>query len=275
MPPDVAPTRRDTASLSAAAGATLLSIASIWVVELSSPALLACLIAGIMSAALTRPTKWVVRVFLGAASIAALVDVGRFARGKAMTGIVEAGQRATSKSAIWRLREVVIAEDGLRKIARIDPDRDRVGSADFIGALAGIAPHRHGIMGDPPLLNYRYRHIVETAEGPAADVGSHLLIVCLPTPSGGLTARPGDLVDDEAAERRFVAYAWPSDAAPDVSDVVFIDEHERILLLATPESPYRGVGAPPPCDAADRAPQRWKAWQDKKPRSTLPGERPR
>src|SRR5262245_43180778 len=254
MPSPAAPSDR-RAGLPVASGAALLALASIWIVELSVPALLFALIAALVAAPLTERTRWGVRALLAVAGLCALIGLGRFATGKAISGIVEGGQRAASKSAIWRLREVVIAEDGLRKTGRIDPDRDHVGSADFIAALAGQAPHRHGVMGDPPLLNYRYRHIVETAEGPAADVGSHLVIVCLPTPEGGLTARPGDAIDDEAAERRFVAYAWPSDAAPDASDVVFADEHERILMLAAPEPPYRGIGSPPPCDAVDRAAQ--------------------
>jgi hypothetical protein len=269
-----APAALQTARLTAAIFACVLSMASLLVVELSIPALLIAVIAALVSAPLTGSARWVTRGCLVVAAVAAVIGLGRFARGKAISGIVEAGQRATSKSAIWRLREVVIAEDGMRKTGRIDPDQDRIGSADFIAALAGQAAHRNGATGDPPLLNYRYRRIVETAAGPAADVGSHLLVVCMPTPDGRLTARPGDAVDDEAAERRFVAYAWPSDAAPDVSDVVYVDEHERILMLAVPEPPYRGIGAPPPCDAVERAPERWQVWNDKKPRSVLPGDRP-
>jgi hypothetical protein len=260
--------------VAAAIGAGALAVASVWVVELSIPAVLAALIATLICAPLTGHARGATRGLLVLGAIVAVVNLGRFARGKAISGIVEAGQRATSKSAIYRLREVVLAEDGLRKTGRIDPDGDGIGSADFIAALAGTQPHRHGPMGDPPLLNYRYRRIVETAVGPASDVGSHLIVVCLPTPERGWTARPGDLVDDEAAERRFIAYAWPSDTAPDVSEVVSIDAHERILLLTVPEPPYRGAAAPPPCDAVERAPEQWTVWNQKKPRATLPGDRP-
>ena len=50
----------------------------------------------------------------------------------------------------------------------------------------------------------------------------------MPTPSGGWSARPGDAIDDERAERRFVAYAWPSEAAHGLNTVFFTDEHEQL-----------------------------------------------
>src|SRR5439155_826186 len=45
------------------------------------------------------------------AALGCVVGLVRFATSKAMLGIVERGQSAAAHSALWRLREVVIAED--------------------------------------------------------------------------------------------------------------------------------------------------------------------
>jgi hypothetical protein len=193
-----------------------------------------------------------------------------------MLGIVEGGQSAAAHSALWRLRELVIAEDALRKEGDVDPDGDHVGSAALVSALAGRAPLRAGKPPREALLNYAFAKSAETSLGPAAFVEGYLLVVCLPKVGGGFTARPEDTVDDEAAERRYLAYAWPSESAAGMKTAFFTDEHERILVLdpkPTEPAPYLGGAHPPACDAAlgtDGLP--WTAWKNKKPRERLPGE---
>jgi hypothetical protein len=138
------------------------------------------------------------------AALGGVVGLGRFALSKAMLGIVEGDQSAAAFSTLWRLREVVIAEDALRRNGTWDPDGDHVGSAALIGALAGTSELRPGTPSGTPLLNYAFRENIDTAIGPAARIGGYLVIVCLPTKGGGFTARPTDAIDDEAAERRYV-----------------------------------------------------------------------
>jgi hypothetical protein len=99
-----------------------------------------------------------------------------------------------------------------------------------------------------------------------------LFVVCLPTVSGGWSARADATVDHELSERRFVAYAWPDDSAPDINDVWFLDEHENILLLSQTTRAYHGPAHPPPCDAALGDAKHWKRWKDKQPRHRLPGD---
>ena len=210
------------------------------------------------------------------ASVSVAVGLVRFAASKAMLGIVEGGQSAAAYGALWKLREVVIAEDGLREMAPWDPDGDHVGSAALIGALAGSEPLRETKRLDAPLLNYAFRVQTPTAIGPAARVEGYLVIVCLPKRGGGFTARPGEPVDDELAERRYVAYAWPSETATGMTTAFFADEHERLLVLDPPRgapAPYWGADRPPACDAAlgkDDFP--WKPWKGKQPRKSLPGD---
>ncbi|HVW28233.1 MAG TPA: hypothetical protein VHC69_22875 [Polyangiaceae bacterium] len=232
--------------------------------------------------ALTTPwpgpgrARKIARTAVAVASASVAVGLARFAASKAMLGIVEGGQSATAFGALWKLREVVIAEDGLREMAPWDPDGDHVGSAALIGALAGSEPLRKTKRLDAPLLNYAFRVQTPTAIGPAARVEGYLIVVCLPKAGGGFTARPGEPVDDELAERRYVAYAWPSEAATGMTTAFFTDEHERILVLDPPRgaaAPYKGADRPPACDAAlgkDGHP--WKPWKGKQPRKSLPGD---
>jgi hypothetical protein len=111
--------------------------------------------------------------------------------------------------------------------------------------------------------------LVPTALGPAARVGAYLYTVCLPLIGGGWSAEPGAALDEQAAERRFIAYAWPAAGGP-FSRVYFIDEHDSIRVSPA-AAPGVSSGAPPRCDPA--ASSAWPAWKDKKPREALPGDR--
>jgi hypothetical protein len=116
---------------------------------------------------------------------------------------------------------------------------------------------------------------VDASIGPATEIGGYFLIVCLPKLGGGFTAQPNDAVDEEIAERRFIAYAWPSGTAPGLGYAVALDEHERISLAPAKNGQRYGFGAPPPCDDAVAPETRsaWTAWRHKQPRQTLPGDR--
>jgi len=209
------------------------------------------------------------------AVLGCLVGMFRFGR-NAMQGMVEGGQSVAAKSALYRLREIVRQEDAARTTAAWDPDGDRIGSALLLGGLAGTEPLATGKRLDPPLLNYAFGALVETAVGPATRIDGYLAVVCLPTQGGGFSARLEDPIDPELAERRFVAYAWPDEIAKGMTTAFFVDEHENIRVLDLPrgaEMPYFGLGRPPPCDAAlgkDGLP--WQTWKNKQPRATLPGD---
>ena len=124
-----------------------------------------------------------------------------------------------------------------------------------------------------PLLE-SYPKPVETKLGPAAEIGGYFLTICLPRAGGGFSARPGDAVDDELAERRFIAYAWPSGTAPGLDSAVALDEHERIWLAPARPGLRHGADAPPACDdvVAPATHDAWTPWRRKQPRQTLPGD---
>src|SRR5690606_8722499 len=107
----------------------------------------------------------------------------------------------------------------------------------------------------------------------------YLFTVCIPKASGGFTAHPGIAIDEERAERRFLAYAWPAAPSRGLSEAYALDEHERILIAPSNAQGSRartGVDSPPPCDdvVSESTRNDWKPWRDKKPRATLPGDKP-
>lgn len=221
-----------------------------------------------------RRERWLLWI----ATLASAVGLMRFLVLEAMPGIVAGGNRFSEQRAISRLREILFAEDMARRAALHDPDGDHVGSAALLGELTGEL----GLRGKKPLatpLLEGYPRLSPTGLGPASEIGGYFLIVCLPAPGGAFTAEPGGPFDDEAAERRFIAYAWPSGTAPGITSAVALDEHENILLAPAfaggggkPAKRY-GASAPPACSDAVAAETRadWTAWQHKRPRRTLPG----
>ncbi len=274
----LAPVSREIPPIAWVAGFAIIGIAAAAYPPASVPAVVLTLIGALsFPSDAPRRARLLARAATVLAALGALVGLCRFAMSKAMLGIVESGESAAAFSALWRLRDVVTAEDDVRRAAPWDPDGDHVGSASLILGLIGKEPVRGSTRLETPLLNYAFRTSVETSIGPAVKVEGYLFIVCLPTPAGGWTARPDDPVDDELAERRYIAYAWPTRAATGMNTIFFADEHERLLILDSPRgapAPYLDTEHPPACDAAlggDGAP--WKPWKNKQPRKTLPGDR--
>ena len=220
------------------------------------------------------------RGLLLVAALAASVGLFRFVVIEAIPGIVQGGNRFTEQRAISRLREILFAEDTARHTAAQDPDHDRIGSALLLGELTGELGLRRGNRLEMPLLE-GYPKRVDTSIGPASEIGGYLVIVCLPKLGGGFSAEPQDAVDEELAERRFIAYAWPSGTAPGLTSAVALDEHEHISLAPSlPAQASRaglrfGFAAPPSCDDAVAPETRaaWQPWRHKQPRQSLPGDR--
>jgi len=255
--------------------AALLGLLSPFVPKLSMPALLIALLVYLVLPRAAPPAlRW---LLIGAFALAAIGAV-RFVVAEAVPGMVQGGKAATQQRAVSRLREVVFAEDSLRKLATVDPDRDGIGSAGLLSELGGFAGVRGGARLEPPILALPGKALIETPIGPSAPLTGYLMIVCLPKSGGGWTARPGDAVDEELAERNYVAYAWPDAMTIGLFEAFFVDEHERILVspnVQGTEPRYAGPNFPPPCDAAFAAATRseWLPWKGKQPRRELPHDR--
>lgn len=254
-----------------AAAAALLSI---WLTKLGLFAAVGTFIA--WASLPRRPASELARErrLLLVAALASGVGLVRFLATEAIPGIVQGGNRFTEQRAISRLRELLFAEDLARRSAPRDPDGDRVGSALLLGELTGHIGVRGGAPLAVPLLEgFPAQSLTEL--GPASEIGGYYLIVCLPSRGGGFSATPGAAVDEEQAERRFLAYAWPSGTAPGLTQAVMLDEHENIALAPSKSGLRYGHDAPPRCDDAVAPETRgaWQPWRQKKPRQTLPGDR--
>lgn len=256
------------------AAVSALAAASLFVLKLAPFMLVGAFIAYL---ALPRERSRSLMLLTGAAAIFSLLGFMRFLVVEAMPGIVQGGNRATEDAAVSRLRQLLFAEDTLRKRADVDPDHDGVGSAALLSELAGKVGLRGGAPLSPALLE-RYPAPLESPIGPVMELGGYLFVVCLPTPNATWTARPGEAVDEEAAERRFLAYAWPAADGRGLLNAFFMDEHERILFAGNGapagNRPRVGLERPPACDDAlnPNTREAWQAWKGKHPRHTLPGD---
>jgi hypothetical protein len=254
--------------------ALTLALASLPLAKLALPAALIVFL--VFLAAPTEPPELrrTHRRVLGVAAAAAAVSVPNFLVREAMPGLVQGGTAAAGARAVSRLREMLFAEDAARRQASLDPDGDGVGSALLLGELTGELGMRGEARLTPPLLE-RYPKVEVTNGASFVDIGGFLFSICLPT-ADGFSNDPAAHFDDERAERSFVAYAWPSGRGPGLERAYFIDEHERILSAPTSDTARFGRDHPPPCDDALAPATRddWGPWRGKKPRATLPGEKP-
>lgn len=204
-----------------------------------------------------------------------VISLGRFVVREAMPGISDARVRDESGRAVSRLREILFAEDAFRRLAPIDPDGDKLGSAGLLAELSGDVPVRGA---DKPLelppLAPRFAPRVITDHGPAFEEGEFLYYVCLPQKDGSYSARPSLEIDDEKAERSFLAYAWPASDQGRFTVTYFIDQDEQIGETAQGTSPlWAGPYRAPPCDAAIHPDTRalFSPWKGKKARPQTPG----
>ena len=242
----------------------------------------ACLLLVIALASLSRFEHGKKRLFVWFLAVSALfttVGMVRFVFGEALSGIAEARGRATSKKAVSLLREILFAQDAARRYGMIDPDGDGIGSAGRLGELSGTDPARMKSKLSTPPLALRYTPRIATKSGPASEQEGYLLMICLP---GALAntwvTHPSEAVDDELAERRWVAYAWPAQEGLGHEAAYFINEHEEILEsdnLSDAGLRLFGSQHSPACDDALQPETRafWQPWSGKKRREALPGDR--
>lgn len=236
-----------------------------WALPIAVLALLSALAGGTRGRSSGRWSRWVV----GGSALLASIGLARFVVVQAMPGIVRGGESAVQRRAVSRLRQLLVVQDSLRRNAWIDPDQDGVGSAALIGELCGGPPlrgqpaRRLPALSCPPLRQGPF--------GPAARHGVFEITVCLPRWGGGWSAEPVADVDEERAERNFVAYAWPIPGAR-VGKAFAIDQHENILEKSITEA-AAAAGPPLGCRAALLG-EGWSAWRGKRPRPTLPGDSP-
>ena len=251
--------------------AGLAGIAALAVPKLSVFALLGIVVASLLLRA--EPGRRIAVAFLALGAIGDAGGLLRFIIEVAMPGIVEGGQSAAVAGAVSKLREIRTAEDAMRTHAWWDPDHDGIGSAGSLTELSGAAPLRGRVQLDVAPLHARFGDVVKGEHGDVAVIDDYCFAVFVPD-------------DDETAERRYVAYAWPGKQRGR-GPAVFLDEHERIYVTDNAQG-YVGTEHMPTFDAAlatsswaagppdegahsvDRG--AWKVWRKKKAMTSLAGD---
>ena len=207
------------------------------------------------------------RALVAVAVIGAGLSLVRFVVQIAMPGIVQGGRDAAEQRAVSWLRDVLFAEDAMRRAGWIDPDHDGVGSAALLSELCGAPPLRGQVPRDNPVLTCG--ELIATPLGLGVHFGGYVFAVCLPQTDGHWTTEAGPLLDEEAAEREFVAYAWP-DTGARFEHAFFLDESENIQSVPIKDGPLSCDSARGPGARTD-----WAAWRGKRPRpGPLPGDHP-
>lgn len=251
----------------------VLSVAAAFFPLVALPALVGTFLAFVAASRLPRARRKPNYALLSISAVFAVIAFVRFLKTEAVAGIVQGGVRATEARAVSRLREILFAQDAMRRRAHWDHDDDGIGSAGLLGELTG----EFGLRGHLPLLPPLLEGISKsqtTSIGPSHIVAGYYFAVCLPTKDGGFSAKPGADFDDERSERRFLAYAWPVAANLGPSRAFVLDEHENILQAESAPGKRSGLDAPTCDDAvADATRHEWTPWQQKKPRETLPGDK--
>lgn len=267
----------------------LLGFAAAFVPHLAVAAVTLGLVAFLAQPARAQGRMRVGRWLLLAATPFMLVSLFRFTVEAAMPGIVEGGHRALITRSIAKLRILRFTQDFAREQAIWDPDEDGIGSALLLEEARGLVPIRGKTLAPQGLLE-PIGELMDTPAGKALVADGYAIILYLPGKDGRGVARPDVPLDDERAERRWVAYAWPLEDGVGDRPVIFIDEHERILQLTNqaPGPRYFGLENPPAFDAAltastldapaaedavGRDGGHWARWKGKRARETLPGDR--
>ena len=233
---------------------------------LALPLLFLTLLGVLASPGRAQPGAGKDRALVALAVIASGVSLVRFVVEVAMPGIVRGGRDAGEQRAVSWLRDVLFAEDAMRKAGWIDPDHDGIGSAALLGELCGGPPLRGQPEQDNPVLTCG--ELVPTALGLAARRGGYLFAICLPQLDGHWSGAAGPGLDEEAAERQFVAYAWP-DTGARFEHAFFLDQSENIQIATLPR------GAALDCGSArgQGTSLAWAPWRGKRPRpGPLPGD---
>lgn len=270
-----------------ALAALILSVAANVFVKLSIAAMVINLVVGLSLPKKTdAKSRSLYHSLVAVTAFLTIVSLFRFTLNEAIPGVLEGGMRAVTLRGNSRLREVLFAEDILREQAQLDHDGDGIGSAATLPELLGAMPLRSEVntAKHTDFVPLQWRGSVTYVPDPqnpqrkiaVISLDGMCFTVYIPTQSGQWTTVTDDLqnpIDEEAAERRLVAYSWPAQQARGNLAVVYIDERERILQSDNTgtRQGYIGCDHPPPVDAVEHDGGVWSAWKNKKPRDAIPG----
>lgn len=213
----------------------------------------------------------------------------------AIPGILEGGRRASEKIAVSTLRTIYWGQNDFKEGRFVDADGNGIGEFGFLGELAAAVPPRAGGRPLPaPILASQFKTFAHRGRGGIVLSGPYCYVVYLPSTSGAARetaegAVEGGPVEAAAAERHWIAYAWPLDRQRSADKVYFINQNEEVLEsnnLGAGQG-YSGPERAPAWDAALRGQGfdgalmpgtggdggEWSRWRNKTPKPLAPESR--
>ncbi|HTM45716.1 MAG TPA: hypothetical protein VL137_12210 [Polyangiaceae bacterium] len=256
-------------------GSVFIALACLVFLKLALIAMFITLVAFISRERLRKRWPNLARVALWISVLGSTIGLVRFTLREAIPGILKGGNQAADKYGLSQVRQVVSAEDAMRRGAFMDHDGDGIGSAGRIAELSGLSALRGAARMALPALNYSAAQLVDTKIGPAVQIGAYLLIVCLPTTATNFSASTNTAIDEERAERAYYVYAWPVATGLGVETVYCADQDERIWAYDNHEAGtlhFAGPSFPPDCSSVVDGKLPFEPWMNKQPRKELPGD---
>ncbi|MCA9323020.1 MAG: prepilin-type N-terminal cleavage/methylation domain-containing protein [Planctomycetes bacterium] len=169
----------------------------------------------------------------------------------AVPNLMNARLSSNEAAAISLLRSLSSVQIQVANRKFIDMDADGIGEYGFFGELSGAIQPR-AIPGGallPPLLVGSFRQV---NNGIVTRQGFHFVVYLPDVNTLGLAETPANypLVDPNAAESLWCAYAWPADFGSSGRRAYFINHVGEVLKTDNSVQNYNGTVTIPPPDAA-------------------------
>ncbi|MBI4613809.1 MAG: hypothetical protein HY720_09380 [Planctomycetes bacterium] len=162
-------------------------------------------------------------------------------------------------SAIGTLKTLSTSQEQFKMSAMVDQDSDGTGEYGFFQELAGTIPCRSSeMLADPNFISSILGVTAAKNDGIAQRRG-YYFVVYLPGPEGAVReTSPLAAMDDpafaDAAERHWIAYAWPIRFDRTGRRTFAVNDSGEVVGSLHATRPYSGLEQIPPADAAlDRA----------------------
>jgi len=178
-------------------------------------------------------------------------------------------------SAVGTLRRIAIAQAQFQSDARLDLDGDGIGEYGTLAEVSGAAglrldpaATRRGAALDPPLLPPWTKAAV--GAGGIMSKAGYQFRVHLPGPDGvhegPLATLIAALVDTDAAEVRWWAYAWPEAWGVTGECAAYVDSTGTVLICDNETARWSGTGRAPPAEpvpapGATHGGETWREWE--------------
>jgi len=184
-----------------------------------------------------RARRVTLTALLVIAGLATAIDLPRFFSER---------RNRNESTVIAALKNISSGQSQLQASGAQDADGDGQGEYGFLGELAGVAPLRGSdALLVPPVLHGRFGAVRDGR----VEIGGYVIEMFLPAKDGGWVSEAkrgagGGEVDDDAAEKVWLCYAWPVEHGWTGTRAFLVDQNGDILSSNMSAQLYSGREAP-------------------------------